>query len=94
MLDLAQLAPEAFDGLIGTHFSVNGLPDVLELLEVERLKSPSSRTQPFSLLFTSRTHRLEQSTFRLMQQALGELDVFLVPLKPDARGALYEAVFN
>ena len=26
--------------------------------------------------------------------SLGDLDVFLVPIQPDARGSLYEAVFG
>ncbi len=94
MIDLATLTPEQLDPLVGATFSVNGIADALTLLQVERLKSPSSRAQPFSLLFTSRTHRLDQATFRLAHAALGELDVFLVPIQPDARGALYEAVFN
>ena len=50
--------------------------------------------QDFSLIFTSTTHRLTQATFRLTHPALGEIDVFLVPLQPDARGPIYEAVFN
>ncbi len=94
MLDLATVTPEQFDPLIGTRFSVNGIADVLELLEVTRLKSPSSRAQPFSLLFTSKSHKLLQDTFQLAHTELGELEVFIVPLQPDVRGALYEAVFN
>lgn len=94
MLDLATLTPEQFDSLIGTRFAVNDIADVLELLEVTRLKSPSSRAQPFSLMFTSKTHKLLQDTFRLTHAELGELEMFIVPLQPDARGALYEAVFN
>jgi hypothetical protein len=94
MLDLATLTPEQFDPLVGCAFSVNDIADVLVLLEVERLKSPSSRAQPFSLMFTSKTHRLTQSTFRLAHARLGEFDLFLVPLQPDARGALYQAVLN
>lgn len=94
MLDLATLTPEQFDPLVGQRFAVNGTADVLALLDVARLKSPSPRTQPFALIFTSHTHRLTQATFRLAHPALGEIDVFLVPLQPDARGPLYEAVFN
>ena len=94
MLDLATLTPEQFDPLIGTRFALNDTADVLELLEVNRLKSPSSRAQPFSLIFTSRTHRLLQDTFRLAHAELGEFELFIVPLQPDARGPLYEAVFN
>ena len=67
---------------------------MLELLEVQRLRSPSSRAQPFSLTFTSRTHQLLQDTFRITHAELGEFQLFIVPIQPDARGALYEAVFN
>lgn len=94
MIDLATLMPEQFDPLVGQEFAVNGIDGVLRLLGVERLKSPSPRPQPFALTFTSTTHRLSQSTFRVAHPALGELDVFIVPLQPDARGPLYEAVFN
>ena len=94
MLDLATLTPAQFEPLLGSRFAVDGTADVLELLTVTRLQSPSPRAEPFSLTFGSNTHRLLQSTFRLAHADLGELDVFLVPLQPDARGALYEAVFN
>lgn len=94
MLDLASLTPEQFDSLLGSRFAVDGQADVLELIEVVRLPSPSSRTQPFSLVFTSRTHRLAQATFQLAHPTLGELELFIVPIQPDARGPLYEAVFN
>jgi hypothetical protein len=94
MTDLARLVPEQFDALLGQTFAVNDQDGVLELLEVLRLKSPSARAQPFSLLFTSRTHQLTQATFRIAHPAIGAFDLFLVPIQPDARGALYEAVFN
>lgn len=94
MLDLATLTPEQFDALVGTRFAVNDIADVLELVAVARLNSPSPRPQPFSLTFASHTHKLTQDTFRLAHAELGTLDVFLVPLQPDARGGLYEAVFN
>lgn len=94
MLDLATLTPEQFDPLIGSRFAVNNVADVLELIEVTRLNSPSPRTQPFSLTFTSSTHKLLQDVFRLAHADLGEFELFLVPIQPDARGALYESVFN
>ncbi|MBK7043615.1 MAG: hypothetical protein IPH50_07935 [Rhodanobacteraceae bacterium] len=94
MINLATLTPEQFDPLVGTGFTVNGTPDVLILLDVQHLQSPSARAQPFSLTFTSRTHRLLQSTFRLVHPQLGEFDLFIVPLQPDARGPIYKAVLN
>lgn len=36
----------------------------------------------------------EQRTFRLSHESLGEIDIFLVPVKTDQDGLYYEAVFN
>jgi len=37
---------------------------------------------------------LPQRTYHLRHAALGELEIFLVPLGPDVQGFRYEAVFN
>ena len=48
----------------------------------------------FSLVFRGpATQPLPQQTYRLRHAELGELDLFLVPLGPDAEGMLYEAAF-
>ena len=49
----------------------------------------------FTLLFRGALPGwLPQRIYRLRHPALGELDIFLVPLGPDAGGFRYEAVFN
>jgi hypothetical protein len=50
---------------------------------------------PFSIEFHSRLpHHVPQQIFALEHDGLGKLDLFLVPLGPDADGHRYEAVFG
>lgn len=103
ILRYARFAP-----LLGESFRLESGPDAaleLALIEVKRLGSEAvgeaedaaedGQRRPFSLLFRGpATPRLEQGTFRLEHAALGALDVFLVPMEPDAEGPRYEAVFT
>ena len=69
----------------------------LELVESVALSdkaTPHGRI-PFSLLFRGAPDlRLSQRIHHLRHSELGELDIFLVPVQPDEKGALYEAVFS
>jgi hypothetical protein len=50
---------------------------------------------PFSLVFRSPPGGpLPQRIYRLQHEELGALDLFLVPIGPDADGMCYEAVFS
>lgn len=56
---------------------------------------PGSPRAPFSLLFHGpATPWADQGTYRLDHAVLGELELFLVPLGPDAEGMRYEAIFT
>jgi len=57
--------------------------------------APGAGRLPFALHFHGR-HRghLPQQIWRLEHETLGVLDIFLVPLGPDANGMQYEAIFN
>jgi hypothetical protein len=98
--DALLLKPEAFEALVGSTFktSIDGMPLALELREVERMTPPGAaapRTDPFSLLFHGpRIPALDQGVVKLEHVALGSLEIFIVPLGPDARGQCYEAIFN
>lgn len=48
----------------------------------------------FSLLFTSPGKVLPQHLYRVSHAALGQFDLFLVPIQPRRSGLVYEAVFN
>ena len=73
-------------------------PEVLSLVEAMALREgeeKAGRRAPFSLLFQAAAEcRLPQGIYSLTHPELGTLDLFLVPMQPDERGTLYEAVFN
>lgn len=55
----------------------------------------SLRIASFSLFFHSHSaFHLPQSSYCMLHPVLDQLEVFIVPLGPDARGMQYEAVFN
>lgn len=53
------------------------------------------RDDPFALLFRGPGDQpLEQRTYMVHHETLGELPLFLVPVAIDERGRYYEAFFN
>jgi hypothetical protein len=71
-------------------------PIPLELVEViaGHLR-PGGARRTFSVVFRGpRGLRLMQRTYRLRHDEMGTIEIFLVPIAPDAQGPLYEAVFN
>lgn len=55
----------------------------------------SDRRWTFSLVFrTAAEVRLPQRIYGVVHPRLGRLDLFLVPIRPEGPGNLYEAVFN
>ena len=89
----------AFAECQGTPFRLDAGPNgpaELELVEVTAHRpnaGPDDR--PFSLLFRGPAAPvLDQRTYLLAHERLGELAIFLVPVGRDAEGVRYEAVFN
>ena len=70
----------------------------LELIETTDLgpaAAVAARSRTFSLVFRGpRDRALPQQIHRLKHAALGEIEIFLVPIGPDGVGMRYEAVFN
>lgn len=98
-LDLRSIDPAAFERYIGSTFvvEVDGEPVPVRLATLTRLPSGpgSPRAQPFALLFVTHGPALGQRTYRLEHADLGVLEIFLVPVGPQAGGELgYEAIFN
>lgn len=51
--------------------------------------------EAYSLLFCGPSQPiLPQRTYRIANDAMGELDIFLVPIGPQRDGFGYEAIFN
>lgn len=68
----------------------------LTLAEASLLNQPSPRPAPaFRLLFRSpERYRLPQGMYEMQHPTLGPMEVMMVPIQPDARGALFEMIFN
>jgi hypothetical protein len=92
------LTVESFEGRDGERFRADFEPDgtsELELVEVTRLGATGiGRRDPFSLVFRApQGAHYEQRIYRLEHDELGSFELFLVPIQPDERGPLYQAVF-
>ena len=67
----------------------------LVLAEATGLGSSSQARQAFSLVFRGASGLyLPQRIYRLEHPAMGGIEIFLVPLTPDAEGSRFEAIFT
>jgi hypothetical protein len=91
-----ELTPAFFSPLVGTGFSSEFGPFVLDSLTEHAASPGAPRALPFSLMFLgASTLRLPQQIYVLQHPTAGELQLFLVPLGPRADGQQqFEAVFN
>jgi hypothetical protein len=102
MLD--KLTKDDFAGQIGEPFNVHygsEVPLAAELVEVTgyaagpRATGATIRREPFSLVFRGpRAPVLPQRIYTLEHDAFGRLELFIVPIGPDATGMRYQVVFN
>ena len=99
-LDLAGSPPFArFSAALGQSFDLMAgeVSERLTLTEATPSGAPYAEgaREPFSLLFKGTTQTvLPQGIWRMRNAALGELDIFLVPIARDPDGTIYQAVFN
>ena len=101
MLD--KLAVDTFADRVGDHFPIRldaehsldiVLDSVTDLASTTHPR-PVGMREPFTLLFRGPRERvLLQGVYRLEHAELGPLDIFLVPIEPDANGPRYEAIFG
>jgi hypothetical protein len=95
MLDGLSIA--AFAPLVGQAFTTAGHGPSVELALVSAQAlgaAPSGHREPFSLVFRGPiAPLLQQRTYALLHEALGTLEIFIVPIGPDRQGQLYEAIF-
>jgi hypothetical protein len=97
MLD--KLTKETFEPITGGVFELSlgegqTLPLELSAVLGTGLQGMAKREQ-FSLHFRGpASPALVQRTYRLEHAQLGALDIFLVPIRRDAAGMIYEAVFT
>lgn len=97
---LEDLAYSDFFERVGEEFRVAAGEAVVtlvlsEVTDLARRENPGPRRQPFSLVFRGPLRPLlAQRIWPLEHPALGRLEIFLVPIGPDATGMRYEAIFN
>src|SRR3712207_4120592 len=96
---LQDLTPASFEAHLGTTFRIHyggEAPLEVVLYEVvphERHAGP--REQPFTARFRGpRQPILPQRIYQIEHGPMGTMDIFIVPIGPDAQGMRYEAVFN
>jgi len=77
-----------------TRFQVAQVADYeLELAEVT--DHSNGQLEQFSLMFTGiPSPWLPQGLYKLVHSQMGECELFLVPIGPDAAGMRYQAVFS
>jgi hypothetical protein len=97
-VDLATVTHEAFAGLLNQGFKVLAGDSSLgmRLVRVTPANSaqPGAR-RPFALVLRGPTEPvLPQQICRVEHPSLGSMEIFLVPIGPDASGMQYEAVFG
>ncbi len=91
-----QLKYDDFCGLVNTEFDLTELKDdnKLMLFEVSE-KKETSETECFSLLLKSNNKNiLPQKIYHLKNEKHGEGELFIVPIRQDEDGIVYESVFN
>jgi hypothetical protein len=99
MLDLAKVRREDFAACLDQDFGIvfpDGILSV-KLIEAKQLgpDQPAHIRQPFALTFRlERNLRLPQGTYKMRNAQLGEMEIFLVQVAPNANSSTLEAVFN
>jgi hypothetical protein len=96
---LQDLSHSSFEEQLNTPFRIHfGGEAPLEVVLYEvRLHEPHNgpRKQPYSVYFRgARQPVLPQAIYRVEHEQIGPMEIFLVPIGPDAHGMRYEAVFN
>ena len=89
-----------FEPLVGQVVRVrfgDAAPSELTLIEASALGTdadPRRQRAPFRLTFRGPPGEVApQAIYRVEHDALGELSIFLVPVRADANGVIHEAIF-
>ena len=97
-MTLDELTSDIFQPLLNDVFQMRSETDAIDitLIAVDRLRTGAAvKRQPFSLVFRGPyVPAWPQRIYRLSHAALGEFEIFFVPIGPDQLGLRYEAVFG
>ena len=93
-----QLTMASLSEQLNTKFRVGAGADKvveLELVEVEGHGDVAGQAGRFSIYFRGPLeHFFPQSIYRMGHEQLGDVEIFIVPIRKDGEGIYYEAVFN
>jgi hypothetical protein len=97
--NLETLTVDVFESRVGARFHIRARPDTeleAELIEARALgNAGSGRRVPFSLSFrTAQVTALPQRIYEVAHDEMGSYKIFLVPVGPDGKGMVYEAIFT
>ena len=93
---MADLTHEEFNRHANSKFHVQADENTVEvdLIEVSELKVYPQQEE-FTILFRGPSEVfLDQGVRSFKHEQMGEFELFIVPIKQDAEGFYYEAVFN
>lgn len=98
-MQLHELASADFKRHVGEQFRIHyggAQPLPVQLSEVADAPSLAANLRaPFSLLFHGPADGwLQQGTYTFEHDAMGRMDIFVVPLGSDAEGMRYEVIFG
>jgi hypothetical protein len=94
---MSELTADRFEKLDGETFTVMSVEPVLQLRLIETARKGKGERMggSFSLLWQSDSDTiLPQGSYVMKHEALGELELFIVPVGQVSEGVHYEAVFT
>lgn len=94
-LDLQHALASTFSEHLNSTFRLHHGPAVIDLELIGVADGSTSRHVSFSLVFRGPLQpAFPQQIYPFEHDRLGRFDLFIVPIKRDAHGFYYEAVFN
>lgn len=93
----AALDHETFSKYLNTNFRIFGGDSYIFEAELSKISDLqlSPQQERFAIIFRGpREPLINQGTYRLEHDEMGEFMLFMVPLRQDDDGTFYEAVFN
>ena len=94
-LDIQHALASTFSAHLNSTFRLSHGSATMDLVLVEILDGSTPRQVNFSLLLRGPLEPpLPQQIYPLEHDQLGQFDLLIVPIKRDANGLYYEAVFN
>lgn len=91
---------ESFSPHLNSIFALGVGESMVEMTLTQATKQPvhpfpGMMREPFSLIFRSGNQVvLPQRLYPFKHDAMGKLDIFIVPIGRDPQGVVYQAVFN